>query len=266
MKFVISVVIAVVLIITSVEVSFSQDGSSLMKSYLAGLEAGAAGEFANAEAAFSEALSIAPGFLPAERWLKALKGVKSGRVERAALIYTLKGEGFRKNGDTAAAKEEYERAVKLDPEFIEAHMGMGQVFYSEGLFAEALRSFERAVALEPGYAAAYVARGSMLVSLGEEKKALDDFEEALKINPDNASAFIALGSLHMEADRTEDALKNFNSAVEFSPRAPSAYSLRGYLYMVKLRDRERGCADWKRACELGECDNLRSAIMAGLCS
>ncbi len=248
----------------SVDASLAEDGSA-RDSYLKGIEAGLAGELGNAEVAFREAVLIDPGFSPAVRWLKALRGVKSGSVKRIALIHSLKGEGLWEKGLLAEAKEEYGKAVKSDPGFIEAHMAIGQILYNEGSYTEALKSFERGVALEADYAAPYVARGSALAALGEMEGALKDLDHSLMIDPENAAAFTARGSLHTEADRTEEAISDFNRAIELYPRSPSAYSMRGYLYMVKLHDKEMGCADWKRACELGACDNLRSAVMAGLC-
>ncbi len=264
MKFIIRFVIAVLFIMTPADTVFAQDGS-VRNSYIKGIEAGLAGELDNAEAAFNETVSIDPGFSPAVRWLKALGDVKGGRVKGAALEYSLKGEMLWEKGRLAMAKEEYARAVKADPGFIEPHMALGQIFYNEGSYGKAVQSFKRALALEPDYAAAYVARGSALTATGDMEGALADLGNALRIDPENAAAFVARGSLHTEAGRTEDAISDFNSAIEIYPMSPSAFSMRGYLYMVKLRDKDRGCADWKKACELGACDNLRSAVMAGLC-
>jgi hypothetical protein len=40
---------------------------------------------------------------------------------------------------------------------------------------------------------------------------------------------------------------------------------RGYLYFLKLRNQVKGCADWKKACELGERRNYNLAKLTGLC-
>ena len=44
-----------------------------------------------------------------------------------------------------------------------------------------------------------------------------------------------------------------------------AYYDRGFTYLEKLGDKVKGCADWKKACELGKCGNYNLAKQKGDC-
>jgi Flp pilus assembly protein TadD len=60
------------------------------------------------------------------------------------------------------------------------------------------------------------------------------------------------------------AISDFTKAVKVNPRYAKAYNYRGIAYM-KSGNKERACSDWKRACELGNCNNYKVAKGRGDC-
>ena len=54
------------------------------------------------------------------------------------------------NRDLAAARQQFERVVELEPHFPLAHYAIGDVLVQEGQFEPAVASYERAIELRRG--------------------------------------------------------------------------------------------------------------------
>jgi len=70
--------------------------------------------------------------------------------------------------------------VALKPDFAEAHNDRGVILAANGSFADATACFERAVGLNPGYIEARNNLGRGLRSLGRLDEARMQFEQVLK--------------------------------------------------------------------------------------
>jgi tetratricopeptide (TPR) repeat protein len=92
-----------------------------------GLLERARGEAAAADAAWAAALAIYPACVP------ALVNVANRLLEA---------------GDLAAAIERYETAIRLDPDYPEAHHNLGVAYKRVGRRREAVRELRRATGLE----------------------------------------------------------------------------------------------------------------------
>ena len=64
---------------------------------------------------------------------------------------------------------------------------------------------------------------------------------------------------------TDQAIKDYTKAIELNPELAEAYDARGFVYFDKLGDKNRGCTDWKKACDLGVCENYNLAKRNGDC-
>jgi len=63
----------------------------------------------------------------------------------------------------------------------------------------------------------------------------------------------------------DQAISDYTKAIEINPKDAIAYYNRGNTYIVNLGNKVKGCADWKKACELGECRNYNLAKQYGDC-
>jgi len=61
-----------------------------------------------------------------------------------------------------------------------------------------------------------------------------------------------------------DAIAKFTMALEINPGSAEAYYNRGFSYSI-LNNPDRACPDFQKACELGDCDGLKSAIKMRFC-
>jgi regulator of sirC expression with transglutaminase-like and TPR domain len=84
-----------------------------------------------------------------------------------------------------------------------------------------------------------------------------------------------VGNAYSSKGQYDQAISDYNKALEINPRCAEAYTSRGTayynkglwgdLYMMKLSDKKNGCSDWKRACELGLCQNYELAKRKRVC-
>jgi tetratricopeptide (TPR) repeat protein len=109
------------------------------------------------------------------------------------------------NGDHRAAGEEFERAIRLDPDFAEAYANVGIEYASTGFYEIAEARFRRAVELDPASSIAYCNLGVLLVKVGRAQEAETAIRRSLELSPDNANAHFLLGRLLLSTagDRTE---------------------------------------------------------------
>ena len=88
----------------------------------------------------------------------------------------------------AAALEDFNRAIEINPNYAEAYNGRGWCYYGLGQFSAAISEFNKAINLYPEYVDALVGRGWSYVQLGNKTQACYDFQLALVINPYNTAA------------------------------------------------------------------------------
>jgi len=100
----------------------------------------------------------------------------------------VKKRGFEKynSGDFKGAVCEYDTAISLNPDDIEAFMYRGLSKYELGNSEGGLEDINKAIKLYPGYAIAYMNRGIIKSKLGNRKEAERDFAYAIELNPDLA--------------------------------------------------------------------------------
>ena len=78
----------------------------------------------------------------------------------------------------AKAVEDYDRAIKLDPKFVEAYYNRGLSERDLRQFDKAMSDFSEAVRLDPQFARAYVTRAALFVRRGSIAKAAKDYRAA----------------------------------------------------------------------------------------
>jgi tetratricopeptide (TPR) repeat protein len=91
-------------------------------------------------------------------------------------------------GRYSDALADYDAALALKPDYVEALGNRGIVLQKLVRYQEALASYDQALALNPGYADASSNRGDTLQQLGRYDEALAGYGNALAIDPNHANA------------------------------------------------------------------------------
>ena len=150
------------------------------------------------------------------------------------------------------ALENFNRCIKLKPDFAEAHYQKGVCLFDIEENNKALESLNKALELESDYFEAVFARGHVYVEIGEIKKALEDFNFIIKgkqnIDEDSA-VFLSRAMCFFELEEFDKALTDLNKCLEIDPDEVEAYSYRSHVY-EKLGEIEKSKADLKKFEEL----------------
>ncbi|HEV8322928.1 MAG TPA: tetratricopeptide repeat protein, partial [Myxococcota bacterium] len=172
------------------------------------------------------------------RRLAADEPDRSRQVERLIDLGRVLGE---KLGDPKGARAHFERALRLDPENVEALAGLADTFVEAGEGDRAVRAIDRALgaaaeasAGESGGAAATAGTGGaartaalqrrageILLSSGDAAGAEARFRAALAARSDDAPARAALAQLEVQAGRVEEAAADYELVVEATRRDPA---------------------------------------------
>lgn len=114
------------------------------------------------------------------------------------LVHNNLGKVYLERGELSAAQEEFEVALRLNPDYTFAHNNLGVLLIREGQPAEARRWLEMAIRLDPNYGEAYGNLGAAYEALGDPSAARQAYERGLRVTPD--SAFLARGLARVNAE------------------------------------------------------------------
>ena len=130
---------------------------------------------------FSQALKYAES----GQWLRAQDGFeKCLRKEpnSSEALYNL-GLVHDHLQDKGLALKCYEEALKIDSDFVSAHINRGILLHEKLEHQEAIKAYDRAISLNPTIVDAWLNKGNSLHAIGRYKDALKVYKEALEIEP-----------------------------------------------------------------------------------
>jgi Flp pilus assembly protein TadD len=143
-----------------------------------------AGHFAEALAAYEEAIAINPRDVDAYY----NKGVVLDELKRYE-----------------EAIEAYEGVIGLNPQYTDAYNNKGIALDELKRYEEAIRCYEQAIGLNPQYADAYNNKGIALYNLGRYEEALRCYEQAIASNPQYILAYKNKGNALQQLARQTEA-------------------------------------------------------------
>jgi Tfp pilus assembly protein PilF len=146
--------------------------------------------------------------------------IPTAKEKDAAEIQHDLGVDAMRKGNSVEALREFQEAVKLWPEFPEAHYALGLLYHwSFRRLAEAEGEFRAALELRPGYSEAWNDLGALLAEKGDPAGARAAFEKALS-DPLYATPWIAqtnLAWLRFEQGAREEGMQLVKAALTSHP-------------------------------------------------
>ena len=145
-----------------------------------------------------------------------------------------------------------------------AYNGLGNALSEAGNVEDAVYYYNEALRLKPNFADPYNNRGNVYLVLGRYQPAVENYTEAIRLKSGNATIYNNRGNAYLGLGLFQQALKDFNEAMRLKPDNADAYNNRGIAYLVQ-GNRELGCPDAKKACELGDCRIWKDSNERGDC-
>jgi adenylate cyclase len=135
--------------------------------------------------------------------------------------------------DNIRAREFYEKALKLDPEFASAYVGLGWTYFLDfrtkwvqvgpEALDKALYSAQKAAKLDPNYAQAYRLISRIYQYKRRYQEALAMMNRALELNPNHGDILAGYGSLLIHTGQTEEGIEMAAKAIRRNPHHPDWY-------------------------------------------
>jgi tetratricopeptide (TPR) repeat protein len=146
---------------------------------------------------------------------------------------------YRGLGEVDKAIEEYEKVLKINPKFPEALSNLGGQYFRKGDVKQAVAHFRRAIEVYPNFIQALSNLGAALNKLGQSKEALPHLKKALSLDPEFAIAYFNLGNAHFGVGNLDEAEQAFNTAIE---KGIGFLSLHWKLHEIHLKKGRRSQA------------------------
>lgn len=130
----------------------------------------------------------------------------------------------------ASARQDFERALKINPLYGPALRGAGMCEFQEGKFSEAVRTLTRAADAEPGNATNYLFIGTAEAALDQRDQARSALLKALSLDPiGSVRAHVHLARLWIKDGHPTEAIREIEAYLEAAPKAADADQLRKVL-------------------------------------
>jgi predicted O-linked N-acetylglucosamine transferase (SPINDLY family) len=134
------------------------------------------------------------------------------------------GNALAQVGELGKAAESYKNCLTISPEDAQVLSNYGNVLKDCGEFDRAITCYSKAIKIQPDYAAAYNNMGNVLQDKGEAKLALDYYKQALKIEKKYPSAHINMGNALQDMDDLEGAIDSYKKAIKLKPNFAKAHN------------------------------------------
>jgi tetratricopeptide (TPR) repeat protein len=160
---------------------------------------------------------------------------------QAAGQHVAQGTPYLERRKHREALEEYSAAVRIMPDYAEAHANLGLVHMLLGNLSAAVHEQREAIRLKPDLAEAHYNLGNALARREQFAEAAAAFREAIRLKPDNAAPDSIVGMIDAGQGKYTEKVARHQAAVRHAGLANALYG---------MRDLAGSAEEYERALEL----------------
>ena len=159
-------------------------------------------------------------------------------VKRAKIIANI-GRLYLKNENFEKAVWEYEKAIALNPQLVEAYNGVGIAYTMLNRFSDAIDAQQHALKLQPDFAEAHAGLGLVYLAQKKDGLALKHYQQALALNQNSIEnrkikfeeeINLKIGLILINQKRYPEAVSVYNAVVQLNKDNAEAYHNLGICY------------------------------------
>lgn len=133
----------------------------------------------------------------------------SGQHQRA--IY------FQEKGNTEAAIDAYQKAIKIDNRFNRSRINLALIYYQQGLVEKSEALYLKVIEQEPEFSYTYYMLGLLYNELGQPDKSMEYLKLACEKVPFNANAYYNYIVMLQQKGQNKEAIEMADKGLKFSP-------------------------------------------------
>ena len=152
-----------------------------------------------------------------------------GESKPSAAGYNNLANALVKQGRFEEARENYQHAIQVNPNYAEARYNLGNLFARQGHLDQAKVQYQEAVRVSPDFAEAHNNLGEVLMRRDELEGATRQFRLALEISPNQAEFHFNLATALAKRQQLEEAKAHFREALRQRPNFAAAYHQLGVI-------------------------------------
>ncbi len=142
------------------------------------------------------------------------------------LVLSNLGFALQAKGKYAESQQQLQKAIAIQPDFIDAHINLGNTYKYQFKLDEAAECYENALKLDGQSAKAHSNLGAVLHTQNRLEQAVASLQRAISIDPDHVEAYRNLAASYLEIGKTEMAIASYRQAIAKDPNdATSHYNL-----------------------------------------
>jgi Tfp pilus assembly protein PilF len=131
---------------------------------------------------------------------------------------------LEKLGRLDEAHNEYDAALRIDPNFTKVHVNLANLYKNEGKLEQSEKHFEKAIALEPDSGEVHLAYAYLLERLGRPDDARTQYQRSIKLNPKLAVTRFNFGAFLETQGELDNAITQYQRALEIDPKYVDAHA------------------------------------------
>jgi tetratricopeptide (TPR) repeat protein len=146
------------------------------------------------------------------------------------------------------AEQELREAIRQEPSSAEIHYFLGRLFYTRGVYPLAKEEFEKALHLDDQYMKAWDNLGLTMEALGDDTRALQCYKTAMDLNEKQKQRsewpYVNVSAFYNRQVQPDLAIAYAQKAIGFNPRSAPAN--------VQLARAYRVLGDWQKCVEAAQ--------------
>ncbi len=147
-------------------------------------------------------------------------------------------------GKLEKAIEAYKQAIRLNPDFAEVHLKLGNAYRKLKRYKKAVESYKNAIRLNPDDANAHHGLGLSFSDQGRFREAEAAFKQTIRLNPDHVNAHLLLGVVYGEQGRIRESIMELQMAIKLKPDYILPHYTLGQVYL-SINDKAAALEEYK---------------------
>ncbi len=156
------------------------------------------------------------------------------------------GKELHKQENYIGACEQFERAIAIDENYVDAYYYWGLALVNLNEYDQAINKYQRAIAINENYLPAYYSWGLALINLNQYDEAIDKFKQAIAIDQNFLDAYNYWGLALINQKKYDEAIDKFKQAIAIDQNFLDAYNYWG-LALINLNQYEEAIDKFERA-------------------